>query len=305
MKRTLQGHHVTILAKEGTTQAFVPAVLPPRPPLQWTSALADQFAQAQHALQRVNRLSRSLRNPVQFLQAHLRRERLGQHPTEEFPEFHWFPDKHHAPYVLSRKELQEIVGYWVATQHGLSKLSRGAPFSVRLLREMHQLLLRKGRGCDKAPGEFRPMQNWVGAAHLEHAVFVPPPPYLIQECMKTLVRYLNHNSAPPLLKAALAHVQLESIHPFQDGNGRLGRLLVNLILCANQTLRLPLLPLGSYFKRHRQTYYERLNQVRYEGDWEAWLEFFAEGVVESAGKITEVPHPERRSRQRNISVAGG
>ena len=162
MKRALQGHHVTILAKEGTTQAFVPAVLPPRPPLQWTSALADQFAQAQRALQRVNCLSQRLRNPVQFLQAHLRRERLGQHPTEEFPEFHWFLDKHHAPYVLSRKELQEIAGYWVATQHGLSKLSRGAPLSVRLLRECTNCCFARDGVATRLRGSSAPCKTGWG-----------------------------------------------------------------------------------------------------------------------------------------------
>ena len=192
------------------------------------------------ALQRLNRISRQLPDPVHFLQAHLRKEMLRQHAVEDFPAFHWFPDKHHAPYVLSRKELQEVVGYWAATQYGLRQLDKGVPLSVLLLREMHQLLLRQGRGCETVSGEFRPFQNWVGAVHLEDAVFVPPPPYEILECMNSFVRFLNDDPTPALLKAALAHVQLETIHPFQDGNGRLGRLLINLILCTNQLLRKPL-----------------------------------------------------------------
>ena len=304
MRRALQGHYVTILAKEGTAQAFVPAVLPPRPLIEWTPALADKFDQARLALQRLNRISRQLPDPVHFLQAHLRKEMLRQHAVEDFPAFHWFPDKHHAPYVLSRKELQEVVGYWAATQYGLRQLDKGVPISVRLLREMHQLLLRQGRGCETVSGEFRPFQNWVGAVHLEDAVFVPPPPYEILECMNSFVRFLNDDSTPALLKAALAHVQLETIHPFQDGNGRLGRLLVNLILCTNHLLRKPLLPLGCHFRRHRQRYYALLNQVHWEGEWEAWLEFFADGVIESAGRITELTFPERSGRLSKVAVGG-
>ena len=186
---------------------------------------------------------------------------------------------------------------------------RGFPLSLRLIREIHGVLLAKGRGRHKAPGEFRQSQNWIGGTRPGNAAFVPPPAGQVLDCMGKLVRFLHDKpvATPALLKAALAHVQFETIHPFLDGNGRIGRLLITLLLCDQKVLREPMLYLSLYFKTHRQYYYELLNNVRQTGDWEAWLDFFAEAVtataiqaVETAQRILDISHED----QGKISALG-
>jgi Fic family protein len=168
--------------------------------------------------------------------------------------------------------------------HGMTRLRGGFPLSLRLIREIHEVLLTNGRGSDKEPGEFRRSQNWIGGTRPGNAIFVPPPPELVTECMGQLELFLHEErrDVPLLIKAALAHVQFETIHPFLDGNGRLGRLLVTFLLCAGGALREPILYLSLYFKTHRATYYELLNRVRATGDWETWLEFFLTAVKETS-----------------------
>jgi Fic family protein len=160
----------------------------------------------------------------------------------------------------------------------------GFPLSLRLLREIHKVLLGHGRGARHTPGEFRRSQVWVGGTRPGNASFIPPPANELTDCLKDLERFLHDRPhfTPPLVKAALAHVQFETIHPFLDGNGRIGRLLIALQLCADGLLREPMLYLSLYFKEHRQTYYDLLNSVRMSGDWEKWLEFFADAIVASA-----------------------
>jgi Fic family protein len=186
-------------------------------------------------------------------------------------------------------DVREVSGYVAAMYCGLRRLEEGAPLSNRLLREIHGVLLNRGRGSAQEPGKFRRSQNWIGGTRPGNAVFVPPPPSEIAECMGKLELFLHDRPKPvePLLKAALAHVQFETIHPFLDGNGRLGRLLITLILCGEGVLRMPLLYLSLYFKTHRRRYYELLNSVRLTGDWEAWLEFFAEAVAFTAEQAAE------------------
>jgi Fic family protein len=171
-----------------------------------------------------------------------------------------------------------------ALEHGLKRLRGGFPLSLRLIREVHKVLLGHGRGTKLTPGEFRRSQVWVGGTRPGNAVFVPPPANEVDECLKHFERFLHDRPepTPPLVKAALAHVQFETIHPFLDGNGRVGRLLIALQLAADGLLREPLLYLSLHFKAHRQTYYELLNGVRLSGEWETWLEFFADAVVASA-----------------------
>jgi len=168
----------------------------------------------------------------------------------------------------------------------LKRLRGGFPLSLRLVREVHKVLLGEGRGGTLTPGEFRRSQVWVGGTRPGNAVFVPPPANEVAECLKPFERFLHDQPdvTPPLVKAALAHVQFETIHPFLDGNGRVGRLLIALQLAADGLLREPLLYLSLHFKEHRQTYYELLNRVRESGDWETWLEFFAEAVQSSAAQ---------------------
>jgi Fic family protein len=184
------------------------------------------------------------------------------------------------------EDVREVSRYVAALEHGLKRLRGGFPLSLRLLREVHGVLLGQGRGARLTPGEFRRSQVWIGGTRPGNAVFVPPPANELNECLKHFERFLHDQpeATPPLVKAALAHVQFETIHPFLDGNGRVGRLLIALQLVADGLLREPMLYLSLHFKEHRQTYYELLNAVRLSGDWETWLEFFADAVVASAAQ---------------------
>jgi Fic family protein len=186
-------------------------------------------------------------------------------------------------------DAREVSNYVAALDYGLNRLAEGFPLSLRLLREIHGVLFSRGRGSNQAPGEFRRTQNWIGGTRPGNAAFVPPPVEKIQECMGMLELFLHDQQepVPALLKAALAHVQFETIHPFLDGNGRLGRLLITLLLCEKKVLREPMLYLSLYFKTHRQYYYELLNNVRLTGNWEAWLDFFAEAVIATATQAVD------------------
>lgn len=181
-------------------------------------------------------------------------------------------------------DVVEVSNYVAALQHGLERVREGFPLSNRLLREVHEILLSRGRGAGKLPGEFRRSQNWIGGTRPGDAHFVPPPPGRVEECMGQLERWLHEEEshAPVLVRAALAHVQFETIHPFLDGNGRVGRLLIPLLLHVHGVLHQPLLYLSLYFKTHRATYYDLLDRVRTEGEWEEWIRFFAQGVEETA-----------------------
>jgi Fic family protein len=176
--------------------------------------------------------------------------------------------------------------------HGLRRLQEGFPLSLRLIREIHKVLLTRGRGSDKHPGEFRTSQNWIGGTRPGNAAFVPPPPERVTECMGALETFLHRESPdlPLLIKAAMAHVQFETIHPFLDGNGRLGRLLITFLLHIAGAIREPILYLSLYFKTHRQQYYELLDRVRTTGDWETWLEFFLNGVKETSAQAAQSAH---------------
>jgi Fic family protein len=183
----------------------------------------------------------------------------------------------------------EASSYVAALEYGLKRLRSGFPLTNRLIREIHDVLLSRGRGSEKTPGEFRRTQNWIGGSRPGNALFVPPPPERVEECMGALERFLNDEPTrtPPLEKAALAHLQFETIHPFLDGNGRVGRLLVTLLLWKENVLTEPLLYLSLYLKQNRTRYYELLQSVRQDGDWEAWIDFFAEGVTTTAEGAVE------------------
>lgn len=187
------------------------------------------------------------------------------------------------------KDVDEVVNYVSAMRHGLSKLSE-LPVSVRLIREIHEKLLAGVRGSHLTPGEIRKTQNWIGPANctLNQATFVPPPPEMVAESLSKLEHFLHSSSDLPLLiRIGLAHAQFETIHPFLDGNGRVGRLLITFLLCEQRALQKPVLYLSYFFKQHRQEYYERLQAVRDTGNWEAWLEFFLRGIAEVSGQATE------------------
>ncbi|ABW66225.1 Fic family protein [Desulfosudis oleivorans] len=291
MKRELQGRYVTISTVGETAKAFVPSPLPPRPPINWTLELRSKFDKALLALGRLDSVSTLLPDTSLFLYMYVRKEAVLSSMIEgtqsSLSDLLLF-ELDQAPGV-PLDDVREVSNYVAALEHGLRLLEEGLPLSLRLLREIHGVLLTKGRGSMQAPGEFRRSQNWIGGTRPGNAAFVPPPAEEVLECMSKLELFLHDQPEPTpvLLKAALAHVQFETIHPFLDGNGRLGRLLITLLLCEQKVLREPMLYLSLYFKTHRQYYYELLNNVRLTGDWEAWLDFFAEAVVVTATQAVE------------------
>ena len=291
MKRTLQGWYVTVSTAGESVQAFVPAPLPPVPPIDWTPSLREAFDRAHSALGRLDGVATMLPDPSLLLYSFVRKEAVLSSMIEG-------TQSSLADLLLYEIDAQpgvpiddarEVSSCVAAILHGASRLRSGFPLSLRLIREVHGVLLAHGRGQHLAPGEFRRSQNWIGGTRPGTAVFVPPPPGEIDEALGSLELFLHDQpaSTPALLKAALSHVQFETIHPFLDGNGRVGRLLITLLLCDAGVLREPLLYLSLFFKTHRQTYYDLLDRVRRDGDWEAWLEFFAEAVAVSTADATE------------------
>lgn len=291
MKRTLQGHYVTVTATGENVQAFVPAPLPPRPPIDWTPDLRSKFDQALLALGRLDSVSTLLPDTSIFLYMYVRKEAVLSSMIEgtqsSLADLLLFELDQEPGVPLD--DVREVSNYVAALYHGLRRLAEVFPLSLRLIQEIHGVLLTKGRGSTQTPGEFRRSQNWIGGTRPGNAIFVPPPAEEVLSCMGTLELFLHDKPEPTpvLLKAALAHVQFETIHPFLDGNGRLGRLLITLLLCEGKMLREPMLYLSLYFKIHRQQYYELLNQVRMTGDWESWLDFFAEAVTVTSTQAVE------------------
>ena len=286
MNRDLQGHYVTISTIGEKAQAFVPAPLPPTPPIHWSSELREKFDQALLALGRLDSVSVLLPDTSLFLYMYVRKEAVLSSMIEgtqsSLSDLLLFEFEHQPGVPLD--DVQEVSNYVAALNHGLNRLNEDFALSLRLLKEIHSVLLSKGRGTECDPGEFRRSQNWIGGSRPGTAVFVPPPPEHVQECMGKLELFLHDQpeKTSVLIKAALAHVQFETIHPFLDGNGRLGRLIITLLLCSEKVLKEPMLYLSLYFKTHRQRYYELLNEVRLAGDWEAWLDFFADAVIHTA-----------------------
>lgn len=291
MRRELQGHYVTISTVGEKAEAFVPAPLPPLPSIDWTPELRGKFDQALLALGRLDSVSVLLPDTSLFLYMYIRKEAVLSSMIEgtqsSLSDLLLFELDQEPGVPLD--DVREVSNYVAALDHGLRRLAEGFPLSLRLFKEIHGVLLNKDRGSQQTPGEFRRSQNWIGGIRPGNAAFVPPPAEEVDECMGKLELFLHDQPEPTpvLLKAALAHVQLETIHPFLDGNGRLGRLMITLLLCEHKVLRQPMLYLSLYFKTHRQHYYELLNNVRRTGDWEAWLGFFAEAVDGTATQAVE------------------
>ena len=291
MKRDLQGHYVTISTVGEAAQAFVPGPLPPNPSLDWVPDLRSKFDQALLALGRLDSISTFLPDISLFLYMYVRKEAVLSSMIEgtqsSLSDLLLFELDMEPGVPLD--DVREVSNYVAALDYGLKRLAEGFPLSLRLIKEMHGVLLYKGRGSNQTPGEFRRTQNWIGGTRPGNAAFVPPPADKVLECMGKLELFLHDQPqpTPALLKAALAHVQFETIHPFLDGNGRLGRLLITLLLCEQKMLREPMLYLSLYFKSHRQYYYELLNGVRLSGNWEAWLDFFAEAVIVTATQAVD------------------
>lgn len=291
VKRDIQGYYSTISTVGEEAKAFIPNPLPPEPPIEWSPELRSKFDQALLCLGRLDSVSNLLPNTSLFLYSYIRKEAVLSSMIEGTQSS--LSDL--LLYELDQKpgvpidDVEEVSHYVSALHYGLNRLNEGFPISLRLIKEIHGVLLTKGRGSKKMPGEFRYNQNWLGGTRPGNASFVPPPPDHVLECMGKLELFLHDEptATPILLKAALAHVQFETIHPFLDGNGRLGRLLITLLLCNENVLQAPMLYLSLYFKRYRQYYYELLTRVRFDGDWEAWLDFFAEAIIVTATQAVD------------------
>ncbi len=288
MRRPPPGKYVEVATAGERFKAFVPAPLPPDPPIDWSPALRRRFDEALLALGRLDALTAHLPNASLLLYSFVRKEAVLSSQIEGTQSsladlLLYEIDEQPGVPVEDAREVSRCVA---ALEHGLKKLRGGLPLSMRLLSEMHKVLLAHPGGRGKTPGEVRRSQVWIGGTRPGNAVFVPPPALELADCLKPFERFLNDepDPTPPLLKAALAHVQFETIHPFLDGNGRIGRLLIVLQLVADGVLRAPMLYPSLYFKTHRALYYELLNEVRLRGDWERWLDFFAEGVQVSAAQ---------------------
>ncbi len=315
MKRAPTGQYVPSTVVGQTVRAFVPDPLPPSPPFVLGHELSDRLDRAHMALGRLDGVSGVLPDTHLFLYAYVRKEAVLSSQIEgtqsSLSDLLLF-ELDEAPGVPF-DDVVEVSNYVAALEHGLARVRGGFPLSNRLIREVHGILLSRGRGQTKSPGEFRRSQNWVGGTRPGNAHFVPPPHEQVETCMAQLERYLHDEPSrtPTLLKAALAHVQFETIHPFLDGNGRVGRLLIPMLLCVEGVLREPLLYLSLYFKQNRAQYYESLDRVRTEGEWEEWVLFFATGVEETANaavataqRMNEMAQADRGRIQGAGRIAG-
>ncbi|MGH7790527.1 MAG: Fic family protein [Candidatus Binatia bacterium] len=294
MQRGESGHYEVTTAGGEQVRAFVPDPLPPVPPLVFDGGLQQALESAVLGLGRLDGVSGLLPDKSLFLYAYVRKEAVLSSQIEgtqsSLSDLLLF-ELDEAPGV-PLDDVVEVSNYVAALDHGLARLRGGCPLSNRLIREIHGVLLSRGRGSGKDPGELRRSQNWIGGSRPGNAAFVPPPPNLVPECMAALERFLHaeDDRLPVLLRAGLAHVQFETVHPFLDGNGRVGRLLITFLLCHAGVLHEPLLYLSLYFKQHRPEYYALLDQVRRTGDWEGWLAFFLEGVRQTADAAVAAAH---------------
>lgn len=284
------GTYVTSSVAGETVRAFIPPPLPPVPKLE-LDGLYEQLDRANQSLGRLNSMTKLLPDVRFLLYLYVRKEALVSSQIEgtqsSFTDLLLFENEG-APKVPV-EDVEEVSNYVAAMQHGLRRLAGGFPLSLRLIREVHGILLRGGRGVNKTPGEFRRTQNWIGGNRPGNAAFVPPPPERLMECLDSFERFLHDekHKFPVLVEVGLVHVQFESIHPFLDGNGRVGRLLITLLLCAKGVLTEPLLYPSLYFKTNRNQYYELLHQVRTKGAWEDWLAFFLDGVAGAAQEAAD------------------
>lgn len=306
MERGPTGEFIIHKYGDEEVRSFVPYPLPPKPPLLIDPQLREELDQALISLGRLDSVTTLLPDIDLFIYTYVRKEAVLSSQIE---------GTRSSLSDLLLFELEEIPGvplddvievssYVAAMDHGLGRLAGDFPLSNRLVREIHRILLSKGRGRDKDPGEFRRSQNWIQGTRPGNALYVPPPPERVAEAMGAWERFLHDipEKTPALIKAALMHVQFETIHPFLDGNGRIGRLLITLLLCHEGILRRPLLYLSLYFKQHRDEYFDLLTKVRLSGDWESWLRFFtigvrkmSEGAVAAARRLSDIFEKDRQS----------
>lgn len=277
--------------QSGGYRAFIPKPLPPDPPLAIDQEMLTRLSVADRALGRLDGVTEVLPNPDIFIAMYVRREAVLSSQIEgtqasliDVLEYEADAARKGLP-----ADVGEVVNHIEAMNYGLQRLNE-LPLSLRLIREIHERLLAGARGGQRSPGEFRTTQNWIGPAgcSLQEATFVPPPPSETMEALSALETFLHADIELPIpVVAGLVHAQFETIHPFVDGNGRIGRLLITFLLCQRRLLRRPLLYLSHYLKRHRAQYYDRLMAIRDRGDWEGWLKFFLQGLGEVANQATE------------------
>ncbi len=287
-------------------RAFIPAPLPPQPPITMDAELTRLLSEADHALGRLDGVTSILPNPDLFVSMYVRHEAVlssqiegTQSTLEDVLQFEMDAKGQEHP-----KDVEEVVNYVRSMNHGLKRLD-SLPLSLRLIREIQEKLLQGVRGANRTPGEFRRSQNWIGPANctLATATFVPPPVHDMQEALANLEKFLHDEKTyPTLIQCGLAHAQFETIHPFLDGNGRVGRLLITFLLCQRGILKYPLLYLSHYLKFHRAEYYDRLMAIRNDGNWEGWLKFFLKGVGEVSRSATETARKILELRQKHQAL---
>ncbi|HXS18018.1 MAG TPA: Fic family protein [Polyangiaceae bacterium] len=294
----------------GSYEAFVPAPLPPEPPVQLDPSLANKLQKASLALGRLDGIGRLLRGPEELLYSYVRKEAVLSSQIEGTQSS--FADlvlhENHAAPGVPLNDLKEVSNYIDALNHGL-KLLEELPVSLRLIRAVHEKLVAGTRGENQTPGEFRRSQNWIGGTRPGNAKFVPPPPHEVLPSLSHLEKFIHSRDTPTLIKVAFVHVQFETIHPFLDGNGRVGRMLIPLILVAEGLLERPWLYVSLHFKRRRSEYYDLLQRVRTHGDWESWLHFYLDGIAivaeEAVEKIRELLELFESDRRLVESSRGG
>ncbi|MBW4532947.1 MAG: Fic family protein [Pleurocapsa minor HA4230-MV1] len=292
---------------EGYT-AFIPAPLPPKPEVKMDAELTRLLSQADRSLGRLDGATSILPNPDLFVAMYVRQEAVlssqiegTQSTLEDVLQYEIDVKGQERP-----KDIEEVVNYVNALQYGLERLKE-LPLCLRLIREIHEKLLDGVRGSDRTPGEFRKTQNWIGSSGstLAQATFVPPPVVEMHNALNNLEQFLHQqDSLPALIHCGLAHAQFETIHPFLDGNGRIGRLLITFLLCQREILQKPLLYLSHYLKFHRAEYYDRLMAVRTEGNWEGWLKFFLKGIFEVSKSATSTARSILNLREQHRELIG-
>ena len=302
--------------KQGTGfKAFIPAPLPPIPPVALDAELTRLLSEADRSLGRLDGIGSVLPNRDLFVAMYVRQEAVlssqiegTQSSLEDVLQFEVDAKGADVP-----KDVEEVVNYVRAMNFGIKQLEK-LPLSLRLIREIHAELLKGTRGAHRTPGEFRRSQNWIGStgANLANATFVPPPVPEMKEALNKFEQFLHDDSLPVLIHTGLAHAQFETIHPFLDGNGRVGRLLITFLLCERKILHRPLLYLSHYLKMHRAEYYDRLMAIRSDGNWDAWLKFFLRGVgevsqeaIETARRIFALRDEHRQAINKSMGSSAG
>jgi Fic family protein len=290
----------------GSYKAFMPKSLPPDPPIQLDNEMILLLSKADMMLGRLDGMSTTLPNVDLFVAMYVNKEAVLSSQIEgtQASLIDVLAFEADAAFPENPQDIEEVINYINALNYGLEQLEK-LPISLRLIRMIHHLLMQGVRGFDRQPGEFRTLQNWIGnpGDTREQAKFVPPSPADMKKALSDLESFIHQEVALPLLlKVGLVHAQFETIHPFLDGNGRIGRLLITFILCSEGALRKPLLYLSHFFKEHRPEYYSYLQKIRDEGDWESWLKFFLQGVVEVAQQATATAYNIVQLRERHREV---